>query len=158
MEKDLDNLTKMKVDILNKYVFPSMANVVVFLEYCNNPLLRNVFDKDIEELLLGIPKRYYDKRINNYTRYEDETVIARFLAAILAWKSRKYPNTFTLKLFPIIQRAITSRILAIAKEKLGDRMLKSVVIKEFAGAAALAEFIGKDIEIKKDMPSRPVIF
>jgi hypothetical protein len=172
-KQELKEVTKMKVDILNKYVFPSMANITVFLEYCANPLLQEAFDKDIQELLLGFKStdydkiqepydsthpEHYDETLNDRSHRENRTVIARFLIAILSWNSRKDPENFRLKLFPIIQRAITFRILEIGREILGNRILESVVTNDFARAGALAEFIGKGIKIKEDTPNRPVKF
>jgi hypothetical protein len=152
-KQELDNLEKMKVDILNKYVFPSMANVVVFLEYCKNPLLQDVFNKDIEELLLGIHKDHYEKKLKDYTNYEDETVIARFLTASLAQNSK-----WKLLLFPIIQRAITSNIHAILYDLLGPSIFNLIVVNDFGRADALAVLVGKYTKIKTDMPHRPVKF
>jgi len=45
--------SRLKNYYLNKYVFPSMANIVVFLEYSSRKELRKVFDKDVKELLLS---------------------------------------------------------------------------------------------------------
>jgi hypothetical protein len=157
-QKERDDLHRMKLYYLDKCVFPSMANVVTFLEYCMHSPLQEIFEDDIEELLLGIRQEHYEKKLNDYSNYENRTVIARFLIAILSWNSTKHPESFRLKLFPIIQRAITFRILGITPEILGNRMYESIVVNDFARAGALAEFIGKGIKIKTDMPNRPVKF
>lgn len=57
-QRERKELLRMKVYVLDKYIFQSMANIVTFLEYCYMyPTLQQVFEEDIEELLLGaIPK------------------------------------------------------------------------------------------------------
>ena len=79
-KEELKLVTKMKADILTKYVFPSMANIVVFLEYCaKNPLLRDVFDNDMEDLLLGLPEDLYDKKLDDYTGMTMKPLLQDFL-------------------------------------------------------------------------------
>lgn len=57
-----------KVEILNKYVFPSIANVVTFLQYANMPVLRDVFDEDIQMLFFGINKKQIDEEDANFRK------------------------------------------------------------------------------------------
>src|SRR5262245_49255063 len=44
-------LNKRKVDLLNRVIFPSMANLTVFLEYLMVfPYLHDIFDEDLQAL------------------------------------------------------------------------------------------------------------
>lgn len=69
-------MSRRKNYYLNKYVFPSMANLIVFLEYASNTKLREVFDRDVKELLLGESALKSEK----YRR----PVFRRFIHAALA--------------------------------------------------------------------------
>jgi hypothetical protein len=52
-DNNIDSEEK-KENILNDIVFPSMANVTVFLEYCaNSDLIYDEFREEINELLMG---------------------------------------------------------------------------------------------------------
>jgi hypothetical protein len=147
-----NDLIHRKVDVLNKHVFESMANIVYFLECCMDPQAQKIFDEDIEELLLGIP----DKGTLI-------PVLARLLSAATSWQYKVTgTNNFRLKLFPIIQRIINQNILIIANEILGDEMYHSAVKIDLARVAALTEFLGKSAQLLTHNPDyeihRPVKF
>lgn len=92
-EKRRRALDTKKVEILNNYIFPSMADIVVFLEYAQKEELREVFGEDIKELFFGIPKTfhkgysdYFDiKRMPEGHRFHFSTVFSRFLLAAVCW-------------------------------------------------------------------------
>ena len=47
-------MTGRKVGKLNRYVFPSMANLIAFFEsISNSPELQEDFEDELEELLMG---------------------------------------------------------------------------------------------------------
>jgi hypothetical protein len=72
-----------------------LANVVTFLEYCWHGPFYEVFEDDIQDLLLGIQKKHYDKNLSDYSEYETETVFARFLIAAISWNHKAHPNSFS---------------------------------------------------------------
>src|SRR2546430_16887644 len=113
-----------------------------------DPQAQEIFDEDIEELLLGIP----DKGTLI-------PILGRFLNAATSWHYRginndkkKGTNNFRLKLFPIMQRAINHSMLIVANEVLGDEMYHSAVKIDLARAAALTEFLGKSAQLMTHDP------
>ena len=62
-------LNKRKVDLLNKIIFPSMANLNVFLEYLTlNPHLHEIFDKDHKHYSSHNQKIQIRKTKNGFSR------------------------------------------------------------------------------------------
>jgi hypothetical protein len=76
-DKERRSLDTEKVEILNAYIFPSMANIVKFLEYSQEENLRDVFEEDIKELFFG---KSWLKNGHPYP------VFMRFLLAAVGWK------------------------------------------------------------------------
>ncbi len=81
---------KKKENILNDIVFPSMANVTVFLEYCaNSDLIYDEFREEINELLMN---RNQNSDAPEYKR--NQSVLQRFVNAAFTclWKGRRKAN------------------------------------------------------------------
>jgi len=79
-DKQRRSLDTEKVDILNNYIFPSMANVVKFLEYSQEDELREVFEDDIKDLFFG---KSHLKQGN------PSPIFQRFLQASTSWKPQR---------------------------------------------------------------------
>lgn len=73
---------KNKVKILNKHIFPSMANLIYFFEFINkHPELEGVFDDDVEDLF-GLRGSHVKRHKTDDGKY---LVFLRFLDAILGY-------------------------------------------------------------------------
>jgi hypothetical protein len=162
------NLTICKKDY-NKYVFQSMANIVTFLEYCQLPILQEIFEDDIEELLLGSNR-------TATTDHRSQPVLARFLDAIMTWDVKKDSNNFRLKIFSIMQRIIgrhimtaTQQILAgdiddpslssSASGALANEKFHEIVNNELARLIVFTDILARNAKIKiKTKIHRPVEF
>jgi hypothetical protein len=81
--KKIREMNRMKVHILNKIVFPSMANIVYFLETVSkNPELQQVFDDDLKELFgIRYPLEFKDKSYS--------PIIRRLVEAMIFWTEGK---------------------------------------------------------------------
>ncbi|MGD1838538.1 MAG: hypothetical protein ACPKPY_10845 [Nitrososphaeraceae archaeon] len=117
LEKKNNSLKKRKVWILDKYIFPSMANLVVFFECLEkNPEIRELFEDDIKELL-GYVKEPLDKTKEDQSSYfARHNIITRFLESLLYNNFFKNdPNNFRLELLSDIQRIIFNQITSLAR-------------------------------------------
>lgn len=175
--KSRDYLIQEKVRILNKYVFESMANVTTFLEYCMGPILGEIFEDDIEELLLGAN---HDKELGKaktepwlMTEYWDQPILTRFLNASLTWHYRDDPDNFRIKIFSIMQRLIGRYLMAVTQTILGlenpsiressqgllaNEKFHDIVNNELARLVSFTDILTKNVKIKNSKPSRPVLF
>ena len=79
LTKKIREMSRMKVHVLNKIVFPSMANIVYFLETVSkNPELQKVFDNDLKELFgIRYPHQFKDKSYS--------PIIRRLVQAMTFW-------------------------------------------------------------------------
>jgi hypothetical protein len=87
---------KMKVEILNEVIFPSMANLIVFLEFIEQNALTEEFEDDIKELLLP--------------------VFTRFIKSSLHWNYDKDPQNWRLLLLHAMQEFINYKIKYFASK------------------------------------------
>jgi hypothetical protein len=152
-KEKLHNLDRMKVYVLNKYVFESMANITFFLEFCILPELQKVFEDDIEELLLGTN---LDKNALQHQR--EYSVLTRFIQGVLKWNLKEKPDSFRLKLFWIILDMTLIHMQNISLEILGEDMAIDVVINDLNRVRALSKFLAKSAKTESDTPNRPVKF
>jgi hypothetical protein len=176
-KKERTTLIRRKVDVLNNHVFQSMANITTFLEYCMGPTLGEIFEDDIEELLLGTNS---DKGLAKskkqpllMTEYWNQPVLTRLLNAIMTWNYTEDKNNFRLKIFSIMQRVIGRYIMAATQQILADdddpslsstqgvlanEKFHEIVNNELARLIVFTELLAKNAEIKNNNPSRPVLF
>jgi hypothetical protein len=150
-DKERRSLDTEKVKILNEYIFPSMATLVVFLEYVSkNKELQELFDKDLIALFFGVPqgKKPAEKII----------VFRRFLEAL----RRLDVKDINLILLHQMQDTIYQNIPHIAQrqEKLDDSSIISNILDPDIGRARtwtkMLAKSAKEIEFKSD--KRPVHF
>jgi hypothetical protein len=94
--------------VMNKVIFPSMANILYFLEQVSkHGELQEVFDEDIEELLgLKIPP---DKIHKGYL-----PAIYRLLLATVTWNNEKDPTNYRLHVIENMQKICHDRLQNIA--------------------------------------------
>jgi hypothetical protein len=123
------NLDRRKVDVLDKHIFRSMVNLIIFFKYLEeHKNLRNVFEEDVKELLGFIGKN---------AKYEDN-IITRLLQSILKWDIRdpRDSNNFRLELISSIQNVIYNKMLDLTSmdKNLGDSITTTIVNPDFGRA------------------------
>ena len=150
-------LQRRKVDVLDKHIFRSMANLVLFFKYLeDHPELREIYEEDVKELLGFIGKN---------AKYEDN-IITRLLQSILKWDSNNDPNNFRLELISSIQNVLFNKIifLSLMDNKLGDSMTNGIIGPDIGRAVLWARnFSSRYVySSKKDdqteEPKRPIKF
>jgi hypothetical protein len=140
-----------KVRVLNRYIFPSMASIVVFLEYISKDKeLQELFYKDLMALFFEVPK---DKK-----PAEKIIVFRRFLEAL----RRLDFKDINLILLHQMQDTIYQNIPHIAQRqgKLDDSSIISNILDPDIGRARtwtkMLANSAKEIEFDSD--KRPVNF
>jgi len=138
LEVRIKNNKRMKVHILDKIIFPSMANLVVFFEYVSNHgNLQKVFDDDIQELILG-------KKDSGSIKFR------RLLDGILRWipesnhkdnHSSSYELNFRAELYYIILFITFSRIPTILKTQIPLKVLNKLASEDLGRALAWTEIL-----------------
>jgi hypothetical protein len=157
LNKNKRKLDRRKVYILDKHIFPSLANLVIFFDYLEkNPELRKLFEGDVKELL-GF--------IGQYAKYEDN-IITRLLQSILKWDTNSDPNNFRLELISSIQNVLYYKItdLTLTDKNLGDSITSGIVGPDVGRALLFARMFSSRYVYslkKKDQakePNRPINF
>jgi hypothetical protein len=137
------SLNTKKTRLLNNYVFPSMANLVVFFRYAATLELREKFDKDIQELLLG------------YKPEAGGNILYRLINHMLT-----LPN-LNFVISEILQQEIWTMFLA-NKPKYKDELFVNVTMPDIGRALAwthsLSEQGGGVIKFNYRRSKRPVLF
>ena len=96
----------MKNYYLNKYVFPSMANLIAFFEFMSNsPELQEDFEDELEELLMAWNKNDKSKT----------PAFARLVNGATSWDYKKDRFNFRLSLLYAMQEAIRLKLPSFAK-------------------------------------------
>lgn len=86
-KRERGRINKSKTDLLDRAIFPSMANITYFFEYIEkNKILLNLFDKDIKELL-GIVNQHRNEEYAKDDKGKDPTfrtsfVFGRFISSL----------------------------------------------------------------------------
>ncbi|HEX5187319.1 MAG TPA: hypothetical protein VFV86_10560 [Nitrososphaeraceae archaeon] len=133
-------LQRRKVDVLNKHIFRSMANLILFFEYiAKYPELRELFDDDVKELF-GYIRNPPDLKKGESSKYNAEysqrnAIMHRFLDSLLHWDLEQDPNNFRLELlqeiYSIFTRYLISLILTENNEKLPQVIVNSIEHVEY---------------------------
>lgn len=132
-------LDRRKVDILNKVIFPSMANVTYFLEFINeHPILRESFENDLKELL-GVEQGPGDR-----SPIARETFIfGRFVNAAIARGSGTNSSDFRTLLLDAMQYSISQEVTDLCTAIHGDEMINSVIVPDMSRALAWVRSISR---------------
>jgi hypothetical protein len=162
LTKKIKEMNRMKVYVLNKIIFPSMANVVYFLETVSeNPELQKVFDDDLKELF-GIR---YPAQLKNKSY---SPIIRRLTEAMINWREdtdetpyerRKHRNNnFRLALIAVMQHVIFQRIVLLSMDEVGGDMANFVVKNDVGRAWNWAQLLARSVEWDAGQPHRPTNF
>jgi len=166
-----NRMSRRKNHYLNKYVFPSMANVVAFLEYASKKELRRVFDKDVKELLLSESSLGSEK----YRRPTFRRLIHAALSQMAEVKGdRTYdnvlqedyeeikPDDFKYLLAEMAQKEIGWMMLGASSTRFGsDGIAQSLMKPDMGRAENWLNLLSNGVsqESKKfDSKNRPVLF
>ena len=164
-EKKFDNdVRQRKKRMLEKIIFPSMANLVVFFEYLKDNLeLRNDFEDDIKELFGYIGDYQFEKGKHGY-----QNVMVRFMESLLFLDLDKkdYSDDFRLGLIGDIQGVLYGNIHYLANKEFSktDQAVYEIIKSHMGQALAWARMYHhkyENIQFKKDkskIPSKPVSF
>ncbi len=173
-------LQRRKVDILDKHVFRSMANLIIFFKYiAENDELRELFEDDIKELFGYIREPRNSIIIEDQSRYnERHYIIRRFLDPLLKWDIEKDPNNFRLDLFSALQQIISDNFNPILhrineskvntdpnnKNKMNLAGLEYMAESDIRRALYWLDFLGSRYTVseyeqdKNSKPKRPIQF
>lgn len=161
------NLDKRKVDVLNHFIFPAMANLTVFLEYIGkHEELQHIFDKNIKELLLG---RYVreDKGSNEPdsdkpSENSDIPVFQRFImvATTVDWREKENANNFRLALISMLAHVLYQKLIAIIPPLLKQREIAGTepILLDLYRIIWEMRLMTRNVEIDIEEPDRPVLF
>jgi hypothetical protein len=138
------NLRQRKKWVLEEIIFPSMANLVVFLECIqNSPRLSRRFEKDLRRLFLAKSNKH--KRV--------EYIFSRFIKAscftTVTEEGRPVPN-FRLLLVDIMQQIILQKMQVLGPRKFNDPFLwKKTLLPDMERAAAWMGEIAHEARMKE---------
>jgi hypothetical protein len=159
LNKTKRNLDRRKVDVLDKHVFRSMANLILFFDnLAKHPELRYVYEEDLKELLGFIGQ--------NAKKYEDN-IVTRLLRSILTWNTNRDPINFRLELMSSIQNVLFHEIinLTLMDENLGESITNTIVNPDVGRALIWCRMFSakyRQSNKKKDdqsrEPNRPINF
>lgn len=159
LKKIKRNLDRRKVDVLNKHIFRSMANLIILFDnLAEHPELRNIYEEDVKELLGFIGQ--------NAKKYEDN-IVTRLLESILTWNTNREPINFRLELMSSIQNVIFHKLidLSLMDENLGESVTNMIVNPDVGRALIWCRMFSakyRQSENKKEdqtrKPNRPINF
>jgi hypothetical protein len=163
-EREDNKMSRRKNYFLNKYVFRSMANLIVFFEYASINELRKVFDRDLKELLLnesalepgGIPifRRLVRSAFAGKIEKQNGQIDPR------EWYGSIQISDFKFLLAEMIQWELFWLMLARSAVKVGtemDELLKPDMRRALFWAHMLASGV-KEKDKKFNPSNRPVLF
>lgn len=150
-EQEGRNLDRRKVYVLNKYIFPSMANLTVFLEYiAKSEELQTLFEDDLKELFFGKPDENSDSLI----------VFQRFIQSAVTWnwKKKDNANDFRLALIYCLEHILFQYLTSIGLYLLDPTIANSVVSQDLSRVLMWTKLLARNADIDVGDASRPVLF
>lgn len=150
-----NRMSRLKNYYLNNYVFPSMANLIVFIErVSSSPELRKVFDKDMKELFFAVSS----KDSKNYQR----PIFRRFMEAILGAPDLEIDD-YKFILAEIAQRALVYKMQGVAHRRFdSDTIVNNLINPDLARAAIWFQLLANEARKQNsdgfNPTNRPVSF
>ena len=143
-------LRKLKVRILDKFVFPAMANLFYFFnEISKHPELQESFDDDIKDLL-GV--RRYNPKNDNYG-----FIFSNLIASILKIKllgEHLESDDFRLRLIQILQNIIFLGIEQSLPDILKERRSYNRMLQDMEGSLGWTLMLAYHVKDEKALPHR----
>jgi hypothetical protein len=149
---------RMKVHVLNRHIFESMANLTYFLETAvrlefelGEKEADPLFEDEIRELLFGVK----DNRFDKYPH-----VLYRFLRAALSWSFEKDRRNFRLELIHTLQQIVYNILSNITIKEFSDDMVNHVISPDVGRVFVWTKLYANRVEKrdKNEMVHRPVQF
>jgi len=166
--KKITKSNRMKVHILDKVIFPSIANLVYFLEtVAVNPDLRDLFNEDLGDLLDSGKNTPIQIQSNIGTKVGidiRETMFTRFIAASLMLNQKNLEGestNFRIKLVQDLQGIIYGKIMEILLTEYGYsnfNQLRESVLDDIRRALGWILFIGNSAQYENKIPRRSLGF
>jgi hypothetical protein len=165
-----NRLQRMKDHWLDKCIFPSMANLTVFFESLGeSEELRQVFEEDLRELLLGRKVIGIDKETNK--KKYGPMVFQRFMRSLLTWnwkgdntertekENLANINNFRLVLIHIIEYILFQHMTSIILYTSSNSAIVSKKITEdLTNVFEWSDLLARNVDTTLEVPSRPVKF
>jgi hypothetical protein len=146
--------------ILNEVVFPSMANVVYFLEQvASNDELRRSFDPDIKDLFgMRFPEGYTrrDFEFDPHSTKDYYTVFERLLLPLLRWDLDSSAG-FRSLMMHVAMQIILFQLQYFTKTQLTSSV-RGILGNDLNRASAWIELISNTEELDYSEPNRPILF
>jgi hypothetical protein len=149
---------RMKVHVLNRHIFESMANLTYFLETAarlefelGEKEADPLFEDELRELLFGVK----DNRFDKYPH-----VLYRFLRAALSWSFEKDPGNFRLELIHTLQQMVYNILSNITIKEFSDDMVNHVISPDVGRVFVWTKLYASRVEKrdKNEVVHRPVHF
>jgi hypothetical protein len=157
-QKDLDEYVskanyyrRMKNYWLNKCVFPSMANLTVFLEkIAEHEELQSMFSDDLKQLFLGVPKK----------KPAPAAVFDRFVRSAITWnwKKKENANDFRLALIHHLEYILFNYLTSIGLYVMDREMLDTVLTPDLRRVLMCTKLLSRNVDMDDISDSRPVHF
>jgi hypothetical protein len=135
-----------KVELLDKYIFPSMANVVFFFRFISRyPQLKKIFDNDVRDLL-GV--RRENPHDNNYG-FIFSALVRSIVSTGLGFISEKEIRSkdFRLRLNQILQENVWAKVGLSVTEVFKNPAAQQVVADDFNRAWAWVRMLAEGVEL-----------
>jgi hypothetical protein len=132
-------LDKQKVIMLNKYIFPSMANIVFFFRYISRyPEIKRVFENDIKDLL-GV--RRENPQEGNYGFIFSDLLCSILMPGLGYYNDEKRDKDFRLRLNQIMQETVITKAGLYLTEMFRNISMQHMVKDDFSRTEAWTEMI-----------------
>jgi hypothetical protein len=140
-----------KVDVLNKIIFPSMANLIYLLEFINrHSELSSLLDKDIDELL-GLKGLHW--KTGNADERKKYSAFQRMMFSLLSYQNK---NT-RLAILNIIGLELIQQLIILGTEKeplIGNK----IILQDLGRALVWIRYITSGITLDNNRAHRPITF
>jgi hypothetical protein len=165
LQEERSELNRKKSRWLNKCVFPSMANLTIFLEYiAKNEELWEVFDDDLRELFIGKPMKRKNKDgsvIDEDKEKSDLIVFQRFIQSAITWnwKKKKNANNFRLVLINCLEYILFQYLTSIVLYSLpNSAIISKKITEDLTNTLQWSELLARSVDTDVQDASRPVLF
>jgi hypothetical protein len=159
LEEHKRYLDKEKVDLLNSFIFPSMANIVFFFRYISRyPELKEVFENDIKDLL-GVRRENPEK--DNYGFIFSDLVYSIIMPGLGYYNEEElHEKDFRLRLIQILQETVIAKA-SLYFTDMFTKESRRIIQDDFSRAEAWIEAIANSAgqpAVDNKPPNRPIRF
>jgi hypothetical protein len=133
------NLDRRKVHILHKIIFPSMANLVFFLESVNgNKRLQELFEDDIKDLI-GM------RQSGDYDKLYTWSTFSRLIRAVLLDRYHDDTNEesagddYKMVLADILQQYVNEKLMFSLRKQFGENEIVDIMADDINRVRALTK-------------------